>query len=261
MINYRPPYANELYHHGIPGQRWGVRRGPPYPIEDTVLRKGTRLNSVNNDGSRKGLKKRQKAGRFVYTYNPDDEWDNKVYKGPFSVFLNKWASNYAKSIVYEHQYEVVEDLKMPTEKERLDGFIELYNTKKMSVVNDLTQTQKWANQAGVGGSKESKTVDLKNLKSESDYKAAYELFNRTLESYWKYASTNSYMKMMSKKYDAMVDDNNVNVYNNAHDPVIVFNAKKLKEIGDVRMVEFDEIVNNYREVADEMEKQGKKVLL
>lgn len=23
---------NELYHHGIPGQKWGVRNGPPYPI-------------------------------------------------------------------------------------------------------------------------------------------------------------------------------------------------------------------------------------
>lgn len=24
---------NELYHHGIEGQRWGVRNGPPYPIQ------------------------------------------------------------------------------------------------------------------------------------------------------------------------------------------------------------------------------------
>lgn len=24
---------NELHHHGIEGQKWGVRNGPPYPIE------------------------------------------------------------------------------------------------------------------------------------------------------------------------------------------------------------------------------------
>ena len=35
----------ELYHHGIKGQQWGVRNGPPYPIEDRVLKKGTFQNS------------------------------------------------------------------------------------------------------------------------------------------------------------------------------------------------------------------------
>ena len=25
--------ANELYHHGIDGQRWGVKHGPPYPLD------------------------------------------------------------------------------------------------------------------------------------------------------------------------------------------------------------------------------------
>lgn len=25
---------SELYHHGIPGQKWGVRNGPPYPLDE-----------------------------------------------------------------------------------------------------------------------------------------------------------------------------------------------------------------------------------
>ena len=37
----------ELYHHGVTGQKWGIRNGPPYPIEDKTLRKGTRLASVS----------------------------------------------------------------------------------------------------------------------------------------------------------------------------------------------------------------------
>jgi hypothetical protein len=32
FINPRPPYPNELFHHGIKGQQWGVRNGPPYPL-------------------------------------------------------------------------------------------------------------------------------------------------------------------------------------------------------------------------------------
>lgn len=25
---------NDLYHHGIEGQKWGVRNGPPYPLKE-----------------------------------------------------------------------------------------------------------------------------------------------------------------------------------------------------------------------------------
>ena len=30
---------NEIYHHGIKGQKWGVRNGPPYPLKESVNKK------------------------------------------------------------------------------------------------------------------------------------------------------------------------------------------------------------------------------
>lgn len=42
---YRPPYPNELYHHGIKGQEWGVRNGPPYPLnrkEGRIIKRNTK---------------------------------------------------------------------------------------------------------------------------------------------------------------------------------------------------------------------------
>lgn len=34
MWNYKC-YLTRLYHHGVKGQKWGVRHGPPYPIDSS----------------------------------------------------------------------------------------------------------------------------------------------------------------------------------------------------------------------------------
>lgn len=34
-MNYKIIRKNELYHHGILGQKWGVRHGPPYPLDSS----------------------------------------------------------------------------------------------------------------------------------------------------------------------------------------------------------------------------------
>ena len=46
------PYSGELYHHGIKGQRWGVKNGPPYPLKAKDHSK-----SEQNAGWRNSLQK------------------------------------------------------------------------------------------------------------------------------------------------------------------------------------------------------------
>lgn len=46
-------YYDELCHHGIKGQKWGIRRGPPYPI-NKYLPKGV-VESKSFYMSRKGF--------------------------------------------------------------------------------------------------------------------------------------------------------------------------------------------------------------
>lgn len=55
---------NELYHHGIHGQRWGVRNGPPYPLDSRTsarVKKGEqaklRLTDKEYQKKREDLKK------------------------------------------------------------------------------------------------------------------------------------------------------------------------------------------------------------
>lgn len=239
-----------LYHHGIKGQKWGVRRGPPYPIEDKTMVKGTHLNNVSSY-------LRNPTNRWLYTYNPDDKWDASVYKGPFAVYKLQLGGRR----VFEHQYETVKDLKMPTSKERIDEFTNVYNRKKSRSSKELSSMQKIMRRYGVG-SKEAQCVDMNKLQTAADYKAAYEVFQHLMEQSWKYDTTKRYCAAMSEKYDAMVDDNNQRIYNHVHDPVIIFKVNEaLKEIGDARLVSMNEIKENFVTVRDEMAKKGEQVML
>ena len=48
MSDYRIVYDDELYHHGIKGQQWDVRNGPPYPIDHKIMKK-----QIRNEAKRK----------------------------------------------------------------------------------------------------------------------------------------------------------------------------------------------------------------
>lgn len=255
-------YKDELRHHGIKGQQWGVRRGPPYPIEDRVLRKGTKLNSITQRIYADDYKN---TGKPMYTYRKDDEWDNKVYKGPFA----KYKAQTGASWLVEHEYETVQDLIMPTKKERIEEFKAL-PLKQLAKDLESTRTQLVKYEIGNAQEKEDyKNIDLKKIAkgtaTDKDWHVAYSIFNHAMEAAGFYKSTKAYMETMSKKYDAMVDDNNQGVYNNAHDPIIVFRAQQfLKTVNDTpigRFLTYDEIQRNTEYVRDELAKEGKRVKL
>lgn len=243
-----------LMHHGIKGQKWGVRNGPPYPIEDKVLKKGTRLSNVAYaQNTQKYLDSRN--GQWVYTYNTNDEWDSKVYEGPFTYYLYKRADY--QYYVHKHDYEVAKDLKMPTKKERIDEFIKLYEDCPAQMLKDLVWVQK---QLSPNSDANKKAVEVKLKKkgmTYEEYEAAYIVFNHAMEAAHRFTSTKKYAEIMASKYDAMVDDNNVNKYNSAHDPIIIFRAsealKPLTEVGVPQQPK--DVMQKYREVNDEIRKQ------
>ena len=249
----------ELYHHGIKGQKWGVRNGPPYPIEDKVLRKGTVLRSVT--GETKNAKKRLETDRWIYTYDPKRSWDSRVYEGPFSFYLKKYRG--AKFVV-SHEFETVKDLNMPTRKERVDLFKEIYNDKKykQGMINDLIEMQNHMYDLNIGSTK-AQTIDLKKLKSADDYEAAYEVFCHAMEASYVFGSTREYSKRISDRYDAMVDDNNVNTYNDVKDPIIIFRADALISTHGrrpVKKISNSDIRTNTSIVRKALELEGKDLL-
>lgn len=44
----RPVPDNMICHHGIPGQKWGVRNGPPYPLDKSVKRSKVVMDAIES---------------------------------------------------------------------------------------------------------------------------------------------------------------------------------------------------------------------
>ena len=278
-----------LAHHGVVGMHWGVRNDETlaryrreksreaessssgntgsktkqirtgFPADfDPGISKGTRLSNVSKVKS--GVKNIPN-GRNIYTFSPDNPHDAKIYRGPFSAYLKMFRG---VKTVYEHEYVTLKDLKMPSRNERMKSFKDLYNSKiygpsvKRELAYEAKKLQKIPDLA-TNTEKYSK-VDFKKLTTDEDYETAYEVFNFLMETPRSYTSTSAYLKRMSKEYDAMVDDHNQGVYNDAQDPVIVFKANKVIEsVSDKELSDIDISIALYATRID-MAKKGRNVM-
>lgn len=64
-MEYKVIIDSELYHHGIKGQKWGVKNGPPYP-----------LNASDKSASEKRLSSNKKTNKVSKLDNSIKGWDD-----------------------------------------------------------------------------------------------------------------------------------------------------------------------------------------
>ena len=188
--------------------------------------------------------KRSDNEKKLFVYREDDPHDKDVYEGAFTKFIKYRDST---NQIFKRKFENIDDLVSPSAQRRAELFVETYRENPKLYSELLNRTDAYAQARKVQGVKYSPSLESfigkaifdKNTSDIDLKRYGYGLFNMGNE--WNDSLTakgnNKYYKKLKKSgYNALIDDNNAGIYNDAHEPLIVLNAKKyLKNIGSERL--------------------------
>lgn len=135
-------YPNCIYHYGIIGMKWGVRRFQPYPsgykgdgkyigkknkrigyTDDVMIKKGTKAYRISN--------KEKEPENQKYRYLTVDENDRNFYKSMWPKTMKQIGQYGAKDKVYELEYQTTEHLISPSAAKREQIYSQLSKDKKV----------------------------------------------------------------------------------------------------------------------------------
>jgi hypothetical protein len=160
-----------------------------------VVRKGTEVTRVSR-------RKDETYAKDGVTYVSYKKGDKKLYRAVMpSMGLFKFGGNKRYANSYEHTFKSMETLKSPSEKERVNAFIDLMDTPSIKLRNGKTITGR-DQLRRAGFRKEVRTLDRTRLGLE---------FYKTFAEY-QYNSKDPlnsayFEKLRQKGYNSVVDDN------------------------------------------------------
>ena len=120
----------ELYHHGIQGQKWGVRNGPPYPLGSDVST-GSRLRKIGSSKDLGGeeVKKKTKEEQVTLAKLKLLREDRKQKKESKRDTITSKAVRKAKTMSKEDLQEAVNRLELEKKYANLEKDLAELNKK------------------------------------------------------------------------------------------------------------------------------------
>jgi len=216
--NLRTPYPNELYHHGIKGQKWGVRNGPPYPLKggkyittkkkrlhgptkkenttynkkhyDKIITKNDTLSTLSWNPNRT-----KDTDMFYATYRPLDKQQYRALfnkKTPQDI-LDENGNKIGTGMMYKYNINTKtnKDIKVASEDSSVKAFSNLYENNR-DFYNYVTDPARMESQFvkgkyGFKGYREAKQ-SLDKLRenpekvTDKDISKIYRMYNYTIPS-------------------------------------------------------------------------------
>lgn len=254
--------CSALCHHGIMGQKWGERNGPPYPLvggtynnrspeekretrkekrkrhEDRTVKAGTKFQTLSTDPNRtKG------ADMYYAAYDPRDvhEYNALFNKKMDMPIYDKDGNVIGTEKVHKFRITNVpkQDIKVASETSTNDTFVDLYSKDRdfYNYVTDPNRMQAKFDESRYRfkGYRESRDMlekirnDPEFVPSKQDLQVVYRMFNYTipnLDADCIKQRNKLFTKMKERGYDAILDTNDA-LYGGykAEYPVIVINQE------------------------------------
>lgn len=257
MYTY-PIRSDELFHHGILKQKWGVRNGPPYPLSggdyspaekkaiyaerkrkkyslynkkhfDETLEKGTEMTTLAHRPN-----KTQVEDYFFAAHNKfDKHWYNAMFNRPYKDVSGNTVLKYAIT------NKAIKNIDVASEDSGADMFKQLYKNDRdfYNFVTDKDRMRRIFNydkKQWKGYKKAQETLlekDQGKEMTEEDVNTMYRMFNYVITTHDKDAITQKkkFFELAKQNgYEALLDTNDgvYGGYKTRH-PIIVIDPESV----------------------------------
>jgi hypothetical protein len=252
-----------IAHHGVKGMKWGVRKdqhrtyseNASTTTENMVKRAGSTVQMTRYFSKGGVLKKQQNYNEDWYNKLEDGKEfiekgatmnrivrgvddralngrlyvstlasDNDMYKAVIPAVQKKFAFGQKEyHSVYQVELETKKRLAMPSQKERIDVFIETIQTPA---------GREWMKRSGYSD-------QITELNAKEQGLKAYKKFNKVAGNQDLKVTDVYFNKVRARGYDAILDDNDAGVWSKK--PTILLSARQTVRVTDVKQLTADDI--------------------
>lgn len=250
-----------LVHYGVRGMKWGKRKSEPkVSKEDKLAAKAAyvaygnpiiekRVDQMFDDS---GMSQKQysqlstkdikfKAGKEFYRVSPrkDEQFRDMTYVSYLKEDRTRYQAVMPSTGLqglkknYEYVYQATKDLSSPSEKARVDAFIELMDTPAIKMGKKTLTGREVLKREGFGKEVKTMTSQQLGLKFYNENSALMIRPNPTNTAYFKL--------LQSKGYNSLHDDNDRGVVSEA--PLIILDPTGHVKKMSVRQLSKQDIVD------------------